>query len=135
MQYDIVITTYEMAKSANLTRLWQRVAFHLLVLDEGHRIKNAESQTAQAVRKIHAENRIILTGTVLSNNLIELYSLLNFLAPDVFTTSSPFAEAFDLTNNKVDPEKLNEAHTLLSVFMLRRLKEKFEKLIPTNLET
>ena len=134
-QYDMVVTTYEMAKSQNLTRLWQRQAFHLLVLDEGHRIKNADSQTSQAVRKIHAENRIILTGTPLANNLIELYSLLNFLAPDVFTTSSPFAEAFDLTLNKVDPAKLNAAHTLLSIFMLRRLKEKVEKLIPTNLET
>jgi SWI/SNF-related matrix-associated actin-dependent regulator of chromatin subfamily A member 5 len=134
-QYDMVVTTYEMVKSQNLRRIWQRQTFHLLVLDEGHRIKCEDTQTAQAVRKIHCETRIILTGTPLANNLVEMYSLLNFLAPDVFTTSEPFADAFDLTNKKVDTAKLDQAHSLLSVFMLRRLKEKVEKLMPKMLET
>ena len=64
-----------------------------MVLDEGHRIKNAEAQVSQAVRKIHCESRVILTGTPLANNLVEMWSLLNFLVPDVFTVKEPFAEA------------------------------------------
>ena len=70
-----------------------REHFLLLVLDEGHRIKNTEAQVSQAVRKIHCESRVILTGTPLANNLVEMWSLLNFLVPDVFTVKEPFAEA------------------------------------------
>lgn len=103
--YDMVITTYEMAKAPSLRTLWFRQQFNLLVLDEGHRIKSQDTQISQAVRKIHSETRLILTGTPLANNLVELYSLLSFLAPDIFTTSQPFAEAFDLTLNVVDPGK------------------------------
>lgn len=133
--YDIIITTYEMTRSPSLRILWARQCFNLLVLDEGHRIKNAEADVSQAVRRVHCETRVILTGTPLANNLVELYSLLNFLCPDVFTIVEPFAAAFDLTLNIVDQEKLQMAHTLLQVFMLRRLKGQVEKLMPKKVET
>ena len=131
----MVISTYEMCKAATLRHFWLRQQFNLLVLDEGHRIKGHENQTAQAVRRIKSEMRLLLTGTPLANNLVELYSLLNFLAPDVFTTSEPFAEAFDLTLNVVDPVRLEQAHHLLKAFMLRRLKDEVEKLMPKKIET
>ncbi|KAL7581573.1 hypothetical protein ACA910_022133 [Epithemia clementina (nom. ined.)] len=135
MQYDIVVATYEMAKAPPMRRLWSRNHFNLLVLDEGHRIKGIDTQTSQAVRRIHCECRIILTGTPLANNLVELYSLLSFLMPDIFTTSQPFEEAFDLNNNKVDAVKLEQAHKVLDVCMLRRLKNEVEKLMPKKIET
>ena len=46
---------------------------------------------------------LLLTGTPLQNNLHELYALLNFLYPDVFTDSTPFDNAFDLVHHKVLP--------------------------------
>lgn len=49
------------------------------------------------------QNIVLLTGTPLQNNLHELYALLNLLHPDIFTTSDPFDEAFDLTNNRYTP--------------------------------
>lgn len=134
-EYDMVVTTYEMIKAPALRRVWSRQQFNLLVLDEGHRIKGHETLIAQAVKKVHCENRVILTGTPLANNLVELWSLLNFLAPDVFTTKDPFAEAFDLALNSVDPVRLEQAHHLLKVFMLRRLKAEVEKLMPKKIET
>jgi len=134
-EFDMIVTTYEMAKVPTLRTLWSRQQFNLLVLDEGHRIKGHETQISQAVRKIHCENRLILTGTPLANDLVECWSLLNFLAPDVFTTSEPFAEAFNLTLNIVDPVRLEQAHRLLQVFMLRRLKDQVEKLMPHKIET
>jgi SWI/SNF-related matrix-associated actin-dependent regulator of chromatin subfamily A member 5 len=133
--YDIIVTTYEMAKCPALQSLWSRQHFNLLVLDEGHKIKNHGSQISAACRKIHAGNRLILTGTPLANNLVEMWSLLNFLVPDVFTVSEPFAEAFNLTLNVVDPEKLALAHHVLKIFMLRRLKSEVEKLMPQKIET
>ena len=44
---------------------------------------------------------LLLTGTPLQNNLHELYALLNFLYPDVFTDSTPFDNAFDLVHHRV----------------------------------
>jgi len=133
--HDMIVTTYEMAKAPSLSHFWRRQHFNLLVLDEGHRIKSAETQISQAVRRLHAKHCILLTGTPLANNLVELYSLLNFLVPDVFTTPQPFATAFDLTTNQVDHSKLEQAHRLLQVFMLRRLKTEVEKRMPKKIET
>jgi SWI/SNF-related matrix-associated actin-dependent regulator of chromatin subfamily A member 5 len=134
--YDIVVTTYEMVKVPKLRNLiWARNYFNLLILDEGQRIKGADTHIAKAVRLIHCESRVILTGTVLSNNLVELWSLLNFLVPDVFTVQEPFVDAFDLSQNRVDKEKLKNAYKLLKIFMLRRLKAEVEKLMPKKVET
>ena len=135
MEYDMVVTTYEMCKAPQLRHLFSVQHWNLCVLDEGHRIKSAETQISQAVRKIHCEIRVILTGTPLANNLVELHSLLQFLNPDIFTTNEPFAAAFDLTLNLVDPVKLKQAHALLKMFMLRRLKQEVEKLMPPKIET
>jgi SWI/SNF-related matrix-associated actin-dependent regulator of chromatin subfamily A member 5 len=133
--YDVIITTYEMAKNPHLKSLWSRQFFNYLVLDEGHKIKDHNSLIAQAVRGIHRENALILTGTPLQNNLVELWSLINFLYPDIFVSSEPFAQAFDIANNVVDKETLQNAQKLLSLVMLRRLKDQVEKLMPKKIET
>jgi SWI/SNF-related matrix-associated actin-dependent regulator of chromatin subfamily A member 5 len=104
LSYDVVVTTYEMAKQPQLRNLWSRQYFNYLVLDEGHKIKDANSQISQACRGIHCDNKLILTGTPLQNNLVELWSLLNFLYPDIFVSSEPFAAAFDISNNVVKTE-------------------------------
>jgi SWI/SNF-related matrix-associated actin-dependent regulator of chromatin subfamily A member 5 len=124
-----------MAKTPAMARTWARLHFNLLILDEGHRIKGRETQISKAVRRIHAETRCILTGTPLANNLVELYSLLSFLVPDIFTTAQPFEEAFNLSLNIFDPQKLMQANKLLDVFMIRRLKVQVEKLMPPKIET
>jgi SWI/SNF-related matrix-associated actin-dependent regulator of chromatin subfamily A member 5 len=124
-----------MVKVPTLLATWSRLHFQYIVLDEGHKIKNHLTQISQAVRRLHCENRLLLTGTPLQNNLVELWSLLNFLYPEVFTTSEPFEAAFNITENIINKEKLEQAHQLLELFMLRRLKTQVEKLMPLKLET
>ena len=64
--YDVVVTTYEMAKSAALRApLVQKVHWRLLVLDEGHVIKNVATDISQTVRKMHFVTALLLTGTPL----------------------------------------------------------------------
>ena len=133
--YDIIITTYEMVKVPPLMSIWRRLHFRLCVLDEGHKIKGIDTLNAQAVRKVHCENRLLLTGTPLQNNLAELVSLLNFLIPDIFTNFKPFDDAFDITNNRIDKQKMFEAQKILDILMIRRLKEQVEKLLPKKIET
>jgi len=81
--YDVTLTTYEMLKMPYLTNFFSRIFFHYMILDEGHKVKGHETLIAAAARRIHCENRLLLTGTSLQNNLVELWSLLELLYPDV----------------------------------------------------
>ena len=72
--------------------------FYFFLLLFTFRIKNEESKLSLIVREIKTANRLLLTGTPLQNNLHELWALLNFLLPDVFTSSADFDEWFN-TNN------------------------------------
>ena len=168
LQYDIIITTYEMAKNPNVVSLIRNTYFNLCVLDEGHVIKSMTSQISESVRKIHCQCRVILTGTPLQNNLVsyctqssclffscqallhldvclyslppsspqvELYAILNYLYPKYFTTPDKFESAFNITNNQIDPDMLLKANKLLKLFMIRRLKDEVERLMPKKIET
>lgn len=134
-KFDVIVTTYDMVKVPQMKNMLNRLYFRIVCLDEGHKIKSEETLVAQAVRRIHCENRLLLTGTPLQNNLAELVSLLNFLLPDIFTNSKPFQAAFDITNNIIDKEKMMQAQKVLAVLMLRRLKHSVEKLMPPKIET
>ena len=59
--------------------LAKNIHWRYLVLDEGHKVKNDETQISAALRNFHRQNTLLLTGTPLQNNLRELYCLLNFL--------------------------------------------------------
>jgi SWI/SNF-related matrix-associated actin-dependent regulator of chromatin subfamily A member 5 len=67
-----------------------------IIVDEAHKIKNEESIVSQRLRELDSHYRLLLTGTPLQNNLHELWSLLNFLLPDVFSSSEDFDEWFNL---------------------------------------
>lgn len=68
-------------------RLWlvlQRFQWKYLIVDEGHRIKNLNCRLVRELKTLPTDNKLLLTGTPLQNNLAELWSLLNFLLPEVF---------------------------------------------------
>ena len=135
LSVDVVVTTYEMMVSNNMRHtLSVQVYWRYVVMDEGHKVKNELSGISQQMAKVRSEGRIILTGTPLQNNLHELWAMLRYLEPDVFEESEVFDNAFDLTHNVCDSEKLDQAGTLLRIFQLRRLKVEVEKLMPTKHE-
>jgi SWI/SNF-related matrix-associated actin-dependent regulator of chromatin subfamily A member 5 len=72
----------------------------------------------------------VLTGTPVQNNLLELWSLLHFLYPAVFTpnTSSRFQSSFDLTKGTYSFEFMNHVKQLLGIIMLRRTKDSVPEL-------
>lgn len=138
--FDVVVTTYEMAKSPNMQSvLAHRRWWRYLVIDEGHVIKNEHSQISMAVRSFHCGGALLLTGTPLQNNMHELWALLNFLFPDIFPDATAFDSAFKLNSGShadtVDSAKLTRAHDLLQPLMLRRVKTDVEKGLPDKLET
>lgn len=133
--WDVMITTYEVVnlEKGPLTK----VAWKYLIIDEAHRLKNEESQFSQTVRLLQTEHRLLLTGTPLQNNLHELWALLNFLLPDVFSSSDQFDDWFnlDIDDNETKQRMITQLHKLLRPFMLRRLKVDVEKSLPPKTET
>ena len=112
-----------------------KLNYEYLIIDEAHRLKNDKAKFSKVVRQFNSKHRLLLTGTPLQNNLHELWSLLNFLMPNIFDDSEEFDTIFNLDNANEDGQKniVNQIHQLLKPFVLRRLKSEIEfKLPPKN---
>ncbi|KAJ2654845.1 putative ATPase [Coemansia sp. RSA 1200] len=92
--FPVVVTTYEVAMRDR--QALQRFAWKFIVVDEGHRIKNMNCRLVRELKAYQSANRLLLTGTPLQNSLAELWSLLNFLLPDIFDDLDSFQQWFDL---------------------------------------
>ncbi|KAG5284468.1 hypothetical protein AALO_G00027050 [Alosa alosa] len=131
-EWDVCVTSYEMVIREK--SVFKKFNWRYLVIDEAHRIKNEKSKLSEIVREFKTTNRLLLTGTPLQNNLHELWSLLNFLLPDVFNSANDFDSWFD-TNNCLGDQKLVERlHAVLRPFLLRRIKADVEKSLPPKTE-
>ncbi|KAJ7069038.1 P-loop containing nucleoside triphosphate hydrolase protein [Mycena belliarum] len=120
---DIVLTTYETIASADNSWFKTR-RFACVVLDEGHRIKNSDTELAARAASLGGIWRIILTGTPIQNNLTELWGLLRWLYPQIFTqtTRALFASSFDLAAGTYSMPVINAVRALLETIQLRRTK-------------
>lgn len=87
--YPVIITSYEVA-IRDAKKLNAVSPFTYLVVDEGQRLKNRKCTLIRQLKNIHAENRLLLSGTPIQNNLEELWSLLNFVNPQIFDDLSVF---------------------------------------------
>lgn len=90
--HDVIITSYEVVRS-DIIEL-SKIEWLYCVLDEGHIIKNAKTKLAAAVKLIRAQHRLLLSGTPIQNNLLELWSLFDFLMPGFLGTERSFQEKF-----------------------------------------
>ncbi|KII67222.1 putative global transcription activator SNF2L1 [Thelohanellus kitauei] len=128
-EWDVLVTTYEICIKDK--SFLNKISFRYVVIDEAHRIKNEKSKLAEIVRGFKSSNRLLLTGTPLQNNLHELWALLNFLLPDVFSNSEEFDSWFDDEGVLSEEKKLiKRLHSILQPFLLRRLKSEVEKKLP-----
>ncbi|KAF9081333.1 hypothetical protein BGX23_001011, partial [Mortierella sp. AD031] len=122
--FDVCLTSYDICLLEK-THL-KKFAWQYIVIDEAHRIKNENSQLSQIIRAFNSKNRLLITGTPLQNNLHELWALLNFLLPDVFSSSEDFDSWFE--NQGGDQDKVvQQLHKVLRPFLLRRIKSDVEK--------
>lgn len=99
---------------------------------QAHRIKNEKSVLSQEVRRLDSQYRLLITGTPLQNNLHELWALLNFLLPDVFSSADDFDQWFASGGSA---EVVKKLHAVIRPFLLRRLKVDVEKALPPKVET
>ncbi|EPB88712.1 hypothetical protein HMPREF1544_04471 [Mucor circinelloides 1006PhL] len=144
-QFQVLLTSFDFI--IRDTQALCRTKWLYLIMDEGHRMKNANSKLTVTLRqKFKAQYRLILTGTPLQNNLPELWALLNFILPKIFKSVKTFEEWFNtpFSNQGLqDKVNLNEEeqlliikrlHKVLRPFLLRRLKSDVESELPDKVE-
>lgn len=91
-KYDVIVTSYEVVR-ADVETLG-RIPFLYCVLDEGHIIKNGKSKLSMAIKALQSNHRLILSGTPIQNNVLELWSLFDFLMPGFLGSEKLFNERF-----------------------------------------
>ena len=126
-----------------------QINYEYVIIDEAHRLKNDQAKFSLVVRQFHSKHRLLLTGTPLQNNLHELWSLLNFLLPDIFSSSTDFDEWFGMSDKDTNIENKEKAeeeaeernaeivqqlHKILKPFLLRRTKAEVERSLPPKKE-
>lgn len=137
--FPIIITSYELVM--NDKKYLHKIPWKYIVVDEGHRIKNMNCKLILTLKSYTSANRLLLTGTPLQNNLKELWSLLNFLLPEIFDDLAAFEEWFEFENdieNVQDGDHstsmVNSLHQILNPFLLRRIKTEVVKDLPKKRE-
>jgi SNF2 family DNA or RNA helicase len=102
-----------------------------VILDEGQYIKNPSSITAQIARALHAQHRLVLSGTPIENRLLDLWSLMSFAMPGVLGSRAQFAKIYDA---KEDPFARRRLSARVRPFLLRRTKSQVARDLPDRTE-
>ena len=126
-KYDVLLTTYGTLK--NDEKAYENLSFDYCIIDEAQNIKNPAAQATLSVKNIKSKCNIALTGTPIENNLMELWSIFDFVMPGYLFTKDRFRERFIL-----DESNLSELKYLITPFILRRLKEEVLSELPEKLE-
>ena len=132
-EYDVVITSYALLRR-DIKKL-KDINFRYVILDESQNIKNATSQTAQAVKQLTSQHKLALSGTPIENKLEELWSVFDFLMPGFLFSMADFNSRY------VNPimehqDKIVEKRLKLQIypFILRRMKRDVAKDLPDKVE-
>jgi superfamily II DNA or RNA helicase len=111
----------------------QRLAPDVIILDEAQRIKNWQTRTAHAVKRLRSPYAFVLTGTPIENRIDEIYSILQFLDPALLGPLFRFNREFYELDDRGRPagyKNLDELHRRLSPVLLRRRKQEVEGQLP-----
>ena len=137
--FHVCITSYKLVIQDHAA--FRRKKWKYFILDEAQNIKNFRSQRWQALLNFQSQRRLLLTGTPLQNNLMELWSLMHFLMPHVFSSHREFAHWFSNPlkgmiegNQEYNEQLIRRLHKVLRPFILRRLKIDVEKQMPKKYE-
>ncbi|XP_039535458.1 SWI/SNF-related matrix-associated actin-dependent regulator of chromatin subfamily A containing DEAD/H box 1A isoform X1 [Pimephales promelas] len=140
IEFNIIVSTYNLTIGNDHDRsLFRKLRLKYAVFDEGHMLKNMNSLRYRHLMAINAEHRLLLTGTPLQNNLLELMSLLNFIMPSMFSSStSQISKMFSTRSSEEESsfhkERIAQAKLIMKPFILRRVKSEVLKQLPPKVE-
>ncbi|XP_006609793.1 SWI/SNF-related matrix-associated actin-dependent regulator of chromatin subfamily A containing DEAD/H box 1 homolog [Apis dorsata] len=144
---DVLLTTYNLISSTpEERRLFRVMPLYYVVFDEAHMLKNMGTIRYENLVRINAKHRILLTGTPLQNNLLELMSLLIFVMPSLFAGKQADLKSLFSKNPKLpsvkknaeqplfEQEQVKNAKQIMRPFVLRRLKAEVLRDLPEKKE-
>lgn len=137
--FDVCLTSYEGVSICK--KELKNINWKYIIVDEAHRLKNDESLLSKHLRTFNTDLKMLMTGTPLQNNLRELWSLMNFILPELFNDPELFENYAkkdeDLSEEEVEKKNLElitSLHRILRPFMLKRTKEVLKQSIPPKKE-
>ena len=137
--FHVCITSYKLVIQDY--SIFKRKRWEYIVLDEAQNIKNFKSKRWQMLLNFHARRKLLLTGTPLQNDIMEIWSYLHFIMPNLFYSNIEFREWFHTqfynaihNNAALNKQIINSLHSILRPFLLRRLKKDVEKQLPEKIE-
>lgn len=140
-----MITSYEML--VRYIEEIEKIHFDLVICDEGHRLKNNNTNTSIALNQIECKRRVLLTGTPIQNELAEFFALINFVNPGILGSYLMFKREFeDTIVESQQPEchpqiialgqqKAAELNEVTEKFILRRTQDVNNKYLPSKYES
>ncbi|CAG9763742.1 unnamed protein product [Ceutorhynchus assimilis] len=132
-KYQLIVASYDIVRKDN--QFFSGIKWNYVILDEGHVIKNGKTRTSLAIKTLTANHRLILSGTPIQNNVLELWSLFDFLMPGFLGTERQFTARYarpilasrDAKCSAKDQEAgvlaMESLHRQVLPFLLRRMKE------------
>ena len=125
--YDVILTTYTTYK--NDIDKYKNINFDYCIIDEAQNIKNPDAIITKAIKNVNAKVKFALTGTPIENNLMELWSIFDFIMPGYLYNKSKFKSIF-VNNDK----NIIEHKNLIKPFILRRTKKEVITELPDKIE-
>ncbi len=126
--YDVLITSYTLLQKD--IEYYQKTTFDYSILDEAQHIKNRGTRNAKSVKMIQTIHRLILTGTPIENSLEDLWSLFDYLMPNLLSTFDRFVEKYIRVSREEQTDNIQYLKRKLSPFILRRMKTDVLKELP-----
>ncbi|XP_030227574.1 DNA repair and recombination protein RAD54-like [Gadus morhua] len=118
----------------------------LIICDEGHRLKNSDNQTYQALNAMSSQRRVLISGTPIQNDLLEYFSLVHFVSAGILGTAQEFKKRFELPilkgrdadasdkDRQAGEEKLKELISVVNRCLIRRTSDILSKYLPVKIE-
>ncbi|CAK1596473.1 unnamed protein product [Parnassius mnemosyne] len=141
--YNLIVASYDIVRKD--IDFFSNIKWNYCILDEGHVIKNGKTKAFKAIKQLVANHRLILSGTPIQNNVLELWSLFDFLMPGLLGTERQFTARYSrpilaARDAKAAPHQLQAGalacealHRQVLPFLLRRVKEDVLRELPPKI--
>lgn len=141
-EYHVILTSYSQMSRGRDVSSMNRIGINAAIYDEGHKLKNPNAQIYKDLIQVRAAWKLIMTGTPIQNNIMEMVSLLNFLSPHVFGHYSQHLEELFVQRASLQQvsegavllsDRVKRARSILEPFILQRTKEQVLTTMPAKI--
>lgn len=141
-EYHVILTSYSQMSRSRDVSLINKIGINAAIFDEGHKLKNPNAQVYKYLIQIDAAWKLIMTGTPIQNNIMEMVALLNFLSPYVFGHYSDHLQELFVQKASLQQvsegavllsDRVKRARSILEPFILQRTKEQVLTTMPAKI--